>query len=273
MPPVTLATRTPVNERVLTFGAPAAGKSFGWLTIAAHTPPTTTIHVLDTDVTTDAMLWNSEEFAHLRDRVVNTVPQTWQDYVDWAKNTAGAQRGDWRVVDMMTQAWEAVQADYILQVFGMDMAEYFVQMRADLEEQRVAARKEHKKEPGVGNPLLEHFTAINNRYREFTGYLLRSSAHLYMTAGSKSLNERFDKDDVQKLYGRVSAKPDAQKQTGHLAATVLFMSGTSGGDHYVTTVKDRQRVPLEFEKWTDLGMTYLVRRAGWTPVAMNGQAG
>lgn len=124
--------RVPPFERILAFGIFGSGKTYAWLKMAAWAHKTKSparFFVIDTDAAVERMLW-SEEFQSIADRVIVRPVFAWPEYVAALDEfLAQATENDWIVVDMIGNAWDAVQSYFVDEVFGKDIGQYFLEVR------------------------------------------------------------------------------------------------------------------------------------------------
>jgi hypothetical protein len=253
------------RERILVFGAAGTGKSNNALAIARKSGSHT--FVIDNDMAYDRML--ATDFTDL-DNVTVYNADEWSDYIPHVQKaientTTRDEHGrtmsdDWLVVDMMTDTWDAVQADFVEQIHGKEIDEYFLEVRK--------AKKAADVKKGSALGALEgwmDWPVINTRYSKLYKTLLKWPGHLYCTAELAQINADTDDKDTRLLFGSYGVKPKGQKRMPHIFNTVLLMSKSRVGEYRMTTVKDRGREEVEDEPVGDFAMTYLRKLAGWKP--------
>jgi len=236
--------RTP--ERILAFGVQGTGKSYSLLTIARQIP-TATFHVIDTDMSESYNRSLDMTFTDLTNVIVYRADP--DDFMDMYRTLERVVKlvkpNDWLVFDGLTVAWSAVQSWYFTNRYGVDEDEFFMQAKKGQVEDEAAA-----------------WPIINKRYFKLTSLLFRANCHLYLTAESSALGKK-EEADTAKRYGPHGVKPTGQKRLGHMPNTVLLFSKTRNGMWQMTTVKDRDRVEMESQPFTDFGKEYLRGVAGW----------
>jgi len=253
-PPVNAAGQ-PMRERILLIGPEKSGKTHAHLSVAAmhqKTGSKATFFILDTDLAIERMLMPGGDFAGLSNIVYEEVS-------DWAALTDATKRfrdkiktGDFLVVDMMTQAWEYVQRFYIEQIYGMDAETYFLVKQKE-------AHDAGKKVMNFGEAI--EWPIVNKLYYPWATSLISNPAHVFMVAGEKELAAR-DREQMKDYIGQ-GVKPAAQKQTGHLAHTVLRVRSQKQGEPRFNTIGDRGRPALAGEVIKNFALSYLVKVAGW----------
>lgn len=264
--PVTIRPTIRSRERILAFGPAGGGKSTAALTIARRCPDVAMTVVECNDNAHERLL--ETDFKTL-DNV--TVKLTW----DWADTYAKIEetcrtmgRDDWLTVDIFGDTWQTVQDWFVEQVHG-DVTDYFMQVRKDIEEFNEKVKGTTTK-PQKSLEALDgwlDWSVINPQYRKLLNIILRANGHVYLTAGIDKYAAS-DKDDAAtKALFSGGYKPRGQKQISHIASTVLML-GRQGNAWQITSLKDRGRVELERQVWTDFSVEYLMKVAGWKPVTI-----
>ena len=244
-----------LTESILTIGAPGAGKSTAWLSIAdlhQKRGSPSQFYVLDSDLAMPRML--AEGYPHLQN--VQTWPVfTWQEYATAVKEIQPQLTpADWLVVDMIDPSWEAVQSYYIEQIFGQDPDEFFL-----------AARKAMKGKTLQALDGWQDWTVINRVYKTWINRLIyQSRCHIFGTAKIAPIDAQTDDKAIRALFGRFGVKPKGQKDVAHMFHTVLILSQAADGGWVGNTVKDRERKYWEGQTITNFGLQYLMQVAGWS---------
>lgn len=259
-----LASPIKPRERILVFGVGGTGKSNGALSIARRINPEDRMFVLDNDLSYDRLLATDyqdvEQAGNVTVRGCDVTE--WDVYTESVREWGSiATPDDWLVVDSMSPTWDAVQGWYTEQVFGDDIASYFLEVRKNMK-------------GGKALGAFEGFTdwnVINKVYAKFTAQLNRWPGHLYLTAEQANIGDNDDKD-VKGMFGSYGVKPKGQKRLGHITSTTLQMSKARVGGWTLTTIKDRGRRELEGEGIKDFGLDYLMKVAGWKMTKGNGGA-
>ena len=272
------------RERILVFAPGGSGKSHAYTQIAAAMEPggPRTMYVIETDPTLDAILehpdlagvgvreaWRDGEADdgwanYLSDDGVVVVYRVtgWPELRDamtevWAR----AEFEDWIVLDNITNPWEWVQDWYWTEVVGSEQDEFLLQIRkAQLAQDTGSTAKAVESKFNEWSFINPHFS------KQFTEPVLNPPCHLYLTAEQTDLVKVFDEKDRVNwaMYSTIGVKPKAQKKSGHLTHTVLWMTKTKTGEHRMTTVKDRGgRAEWQREEWTNFAEDYLSGTGGW----------
>lgn len=254
------------RERICLYGPPSAGKSYAWQRILASTPSDVEFHVIDTDGAWEPAA-ASEEFAEHVDRVHHTEPVDWPDYVDamkFALKTMDRERGDWLVIDMADDAWEAAQDFYSDRRFEGDSnsLEFFqalVDGTADDED-----------------PMAK-WGIINKLYAPFAKGMIKVPGNLLVCATAKELKKdssgNYFRESRQNIrtFGQAGARPGGQKNLAHDVNTVLSLSGGNKRTWSFEKIKDRNRDEAwedeTSRKNNDFAKDFLLGVCGWVPVA------
>jgi hypothetical protein len=250
------------REAILVYGREGCGKSVQVFSIARHTRGSR-FFVIDNDDAPSYMLGLETIFEDLDPRF--TVTEI--DRADWQRHlevleryVADGTEDDWLVVDSATPMWDAAQEDYTAQVFGKDMADFFLDARMKLADNRTG-KKGDKLETFDG---WKDWTVIKAQYRRFQSLVRQWPGHVYLTCETKSVGDMDDKTG-KKVYGPMGAKPAGQKEIGHTTRTILLFE-RSGNEWTMSTVKDRYRDILEDEAIGDFALDYLRDVGGWREV-------
>lgn len=246
-------------ERILLFGPAGSGKSTAAASIAQMAQKTKSdarFHVIDTDLAWDRML--VEGYPDLANVEVH-VALDWPDYREsLAKIRSVVRPQDWVVVDLVSNAWETVQAYFTEQVFDRDIGDYFLQVRKELK---------------GGKKSLEAFSGwvdwsvINAMYKTWANDLLfKTRANVLCTAKMAKVYAEQDDKATRLLFGSHGVKPEGQKALAYQFHTVLLTGERKVGDeteYFLTTVKDRERAQLDKATVRKFALDYLVKVAGW----------
>ena len=246
-----------IPERMLIFGNPGSGKTYGAISIAKtlmQMGSPAKFHVLDSDMGAWGLMTNSD--VGLGPHLNLFQAMVWEDYTAGLKSIIKvAKAGDWVVVDRIDEAWKEVAGYYIRKVYKKDPDEWF------LEWQVQSGGK------GKGNPLIDAYqTGINPLYFAWEKALLRLPCNIIVVAGAAEViseGRMADRDETKNLFwGGVKAQ--GQRGMPHRYHTILF-TNQKRGEWQVTTVRERDQARrwMDHEKVVDLGKQYLVATAGW----------
>lgn len=243
-------------ERILLFGPAGSGKSTAAASVAsmaAKTKSDARFHVVDTDLAWDRML--IEGYPELSNVEVY-VALDWPEYREaLAKIRSVVRPNDWVVVDLVSNAWETVQAYFTEQVFDRDIGDYFLQVRKELK---------------TGKKSLEAFSGwvdwsvINAMYKTWTNDLLfKTRANVICMAKMGKVHAEQDDKATRLLFGPHGVKPEGQKSLAYQFHTVLLTGEPRTGEYTLTTVKDRERTQLDKTPVKKFALDYLVKIGGW----------
>jgi hypothetical protein len=270
----------PVAERILDYGPAGTGKTTNLLNIAkfAHlTKADMRFHIMDSDFAMDRMItgypelpfgiWNDPNFPITADTILNIYPVfMWREYtaaLDYIQRVARPQ--DWVAVDFISNAWSAVQDNFVEEVFHQDVGQYFLKVRKTL--------KDDAKSLGALEGWVD-WQVINPMYKSWANKLLfRGRYNLYCTAKSDNLsNDKKPTEDAQtrSLFLKYGVKPVGQKDLPFQFHTVL-LSGRRDVpgqpvQRTISAVKDRERPECEGLVVQNFTTDYLVNVAGWALV-------
>lgn len=255
-----LKTESRAKERVLLYGPMGAGKTTAALSWAEATEGT--CWYVDSDNTLDRML-EGRELDNLE--AFRIYPSPFDDDQSVLQGAMEALKQVWQnakpddlcVIDVIGPLWSDAEADYVSEVYGSDLTDFFIKARkAD------RAGLDGNKDWGV----------INKMYAPIRRFMQNPPCHMLMVAAANPMDGREKDKATLDLYGRLGWKPKGQKDAGHDAQTVIFMSSVGGGAGHEPTkyeavaLKDREREIGKFEV-KDFARDYLMRRAGWKPAA------
>ena len=245
-----------LTESILVIGAPGAGKSTAWLSIAdlhQKRGSPSRFYVLDSDLAMPRML--AEGYPHLTN--VHAEPVfTWPEYKSVLHDAIRkVQPHDWLVVDMLDPSWDAVQSYYIEEIFDKDPDEFFLSARKAMKGKNLQALDGWK-----------DWSVINRLYKTWTNSLIfQSRCHVFCTAKVSPVDTQEDSKEVRAMFGAYGVKPKGQKDLPYLFHTVLLLNqGAQGGQWVGNTIKDRTRPRWEGQTITNFGLQYLVQVAGWS---------
>lgn len=242
----------PLAERILVMGGFSTGKTTTWLNIAKwlhETGSPAKVYVIDTDMAAARMM-SGANYSHLPNVEVRDAYE-WGEYISAVEHFSKvATMGDWIVCDFVSTAWEAVQAWFVDEYFAADIADFFAEARANR---------------AGGNPLdgWKDWSVINKQYKKFSDLLFKKNqAHILVTAPSRAIQDK-DAPEIRATFASYGHRPEGQKHLGHLPHTILHAQAIRPGEVYFTTVKDRERRPLEAQRINEFAIDYLVQVAGW----------
>jgi hypothetical protein len=267
------------RERILAFSIGGGGKTHAALQVLRDAlAPGQTGWYIETDPTLDRML-EDPEFAGLQVReefydgeaddsyttengqLVVYHCTSWNAVKDaivevWSQ----AERDDWIVVDNGTKPWDWVQSHYWITVIGVEDDEFLLNLRkAQLADDNEKGRASEGK--------FNEWSFINPHYfKHFNDKIINPPCHLIVTAHQTEYVAAFDdkQKEVAGLYSQHGVKPKGQKELGGMTHTVLWLTKSKGGEHRMTTIKDRGgRHNYTREVWDDFAQDYLVAVAGW----------
>lgn len=255
---MSLAAPTTRRERQLIMGPYGSGKTTSWLNIAKWSLATGSeaqFYAIDSDAAVEAFIQPGTQYAHLDAKAggnVHVAPVfEWEEYREAANKFAKlAGPDDWEIVDFASNAWEAVQDWFVTEMFKTDPDEFYLEAR---------------RAKAGGNPLdgWKDWQYINRSYRAWSNDVLhRTAGHKFLTAASKPIGDQ-DGKEIRALYGAHGVRPTGQKQLGHVVHTILYQQVLRQGEVYITTIKDRERMPLTGQQVTEFAIDYLVNVAGW----------
>jgi len=231
------------REKPLIYGGYKIGKSSLWLDVlnTFHQYGQTDVHffIVDSDYGYEELV--ADEYPHLMDTEMVTLfnPETFEDFIDARiQIRAEEKRGDWVVVDLMKQPWEAAQEHYIQKVYGEDPWEYLIAMRKEV------VAKGGKDPRSYGGHDGMNWGFITRNYNQFDYPLtLKSKAHVFGVTEERKLDEARGADPEKIKRFRIVGKmePVGQKGIGHRFSTVMRMTQKASGQRQLTMVGDRGR--------------------------------
>jgi len=242
-----------VREKILTIGSPGSGKSYAGLTIARCFPESH-FFVMDSDDAIPRML--ATEFADLKNVTVFAC-SNWLDYVQ-ALETVGkkAKEGDWLIVDLISEAWTAVQNYYVRTVFQKDPGEYFMKVRLELDE---GAKKLSALSGWVDWVVIKR--VYNDWLRQIK---YKVPCHIYATASVRAARDA-DEREIKEMFAG-GKMPEGEKHLGHEFHTILSAEHLHDG-WTMSTIKDRGRKLMDRQPMPNFGLGYVIAVAGLKPKA------
>jgi phage terminase small subunit len=242
-----------IRERILVYGQPGSGKSYAHLKIAEGYPRSK-FYVIDTDDSMPRML--NGEFSHL----ANVEAYAAQDWAGCCKALDDIKPNvtseDWLVVDMLCSVWDFVQSFFVEEIFGQDIASYFLQARKEL------------KQGASSLSALRGWTdwgVINKLYQTWINEIAyRLPCHVFFTCKATRVGQD-DEADIRDMYSTFGVRPEGEKRNTYRVHSVFLLTHDRNG-FYMSTVKDRGRVRLENTSLTpeqNFATKYLQLFAGW----------
>lgn len=243
-----------IRERILVYGQPGSGKSYAHLKIA-EAYPGSKFYVIDTDDSMPRML--DSEFSHLNN--VEAYPaQDWlacRKALDDIKPKVTSK--DWIVIDMLCSTWDFVQSYFVEEIFGEDIASYFLQARKEL------------KEGASSLSALRGWTdwsVINKLYQSWINPITyRLPCHKFFVCKSTTV-KREDEPNIRDMYSDFGTRPEGEKRNTFRVHSLFLLTHDRTG-YYISTVgKDRGRLKLVNTPLTpeqNFATKYLQLFAGW----------
>lgn len=262
--PLQIAPTISPRERILGFGVGGTGKSAALLSIARKCP-NDQFYIVDTDVGSYERLL-ATQFTDVAEigNVHTESPEEWDEALETVQHIIRKMgRDDWLGFDMMTQTWDWVQEWFSDQVFGKDIADYFLEIRQAKQASKEKGGKDAKSLGALDG--WKDWPVINKTYNKLYRAILRAPGHVYLAAEQTKTGEDDDKD-TKELYGPYGVKPKGQKRLGHVPHTSIMFTKTRVGEYQLTTIKDRGRPEMERQPVEDFARDYLMKVAGWKPV-------
>lgn len=276
-----------IPERLLFFGQSGGGRSNAILTWM-RAQPDVHFFVLDNEDAYNFLIYEDEDtnaaLIEKENFTIYTVNKN--DYDGTIKALEEIKRkvdeGDVVVFDKIgPHTWEATQAEYTRQVFGSEFNAYAVQMRADLEERREAAKGKNERVPGNQATFdqLRDWGVINTMMDVILQLCvdinMMAKCHIVWVADANDIRDN-DKPAIRAMYRDVEEKPAGHKSLHSWPHTILhFLYDPKAGEYVLTSVKDRgsrRKKKLRDEVWgqddtpekSSFPEAYLVKVAGWT---------
>ena len=240
-----------IREKILVMGPPGTGKSYAGLMIARCFPESH-FFALDTDDAIPRML--ATEFTDLKNITVYSCVD-WPQYVNaLVAIEKKSKPGDWLMIDLISQAWNAIQNYYVETVFNESVGDYFLRVRM---------------EAGDNVKRLETLSGwvdwvpIKANYNDWLRRLkYKVSAHIYATASVRAARDA-DEREIKEMFAG-GKLPEGEKHLGHEFHTILSAEHLRDG-WVMSTVKDRGRKPMNRQPMPNFGLGYAIAVAGLKP--------
>lgn len=262
-----------IRERLCIYGPPGVGKTHQFLTIAKwhkDLGSDAKFYAVSSDLSMEAILLN-EEFEEL-DNIEYVDVVSFEDYVKGARTFANKmRRQDWLSVDLMSDAWPAVQDEY-----------------ARVQTSQAGGNLEDMGDLWATSGSTEDYPISgwewqmpNARYRILAqNILLRCPGNLFLIYGQKELMKESgsgksgESKEVKEMFKHIGLKPAGQKDDPFRYHTILHIDSRGEKQQVMSTAKERfgnrehlgrrnsngsvSDAPIE-----DFFMDYLVKIAGW----------
>lgn len=265
----------PIRERIMLFGPPKVGKTHQFLTIARHHKELGSdakFYAISTDTSFEVLMMNPE-FQEL-DNVIWEDAVHFQDYVELARKfTAQMEPHDWLTVDLMSDAWSAVQDEY-----ARVQTKHAGGNIEDVGDLWATGSDGGEKYPIAG----WEWGMPNARYRILANnILLRCPGHLLLVYGQKEMlgesgsGKTAEKKNVKEMFGHLGVKPNGQKDDPFRYHTVIAVDSAGPNQQQMATAGERWGYRKRLGKAMSNGQVrlapiedffddYLVEIAGWT---------
>jgi len=254
------------RERIVSYGAQAAGKTRSWLDVARMHQlrgSDARFWVFDSDDAVGDMIYG-ERFRDLNNIEVLTCVR-WEDFRDGLDKMKANVRPylDWIVCDLADKAWSSCTENYVMDAYGCTMQQLLVRQRHETE--AAGAKPKSPNDPHrsrFGGLEGEEWVEINSMYLPWAqDIFLNVKTHVYFACPLGNVDERADAQ-TKEMYGRFGMKPVGNKHLGYQARTVLLFQ-RFGEQRVMTTVKDRERVELQGAPIGDFSISYLKTVGNW----------
>lgn len=270
--PIHIQSPYKFKERICAFGPEGVGKSSITLDILRH-DVTAEAWVIDIDYSQSYERLIATDYPDVEDRVhVFTIDPDWDQMVEvFAEIHAKANpANDWLTIDPATHTWQMVQSWYSDRVHGEDISEHLIQLRADNQAKRNAAKgKGEKREEDAKKEYfrdtVEDMTwpLINKVYQQqFYKQLHLWRGHFVLVCESDAVRKDASAEE-RTSYGFIGQKPKGQKSLPYVAATNVFLDHPLKDQWRITTTKDRGRNLVERLPIESFALDYLVEIGGW----------
>lgn len=272
--PPTLKNGKSIRERIGLYGPPKVGKTHQYFNIALwhhNLGSDAQFYALSTDTSYEVLSTN-EEFEEL-DNIEWTDVVNFQDYLSAARGYAANMRPqDWLCVDLMSDAWPAVQDEYA--------RVQTKQAGGNLEDMGdLWATSGSTEEYPIGG---WEWQMPNARYRILANnILLRCPGHLMLIYGQKELTpdsssgKSGESAKVKEMFGHIGLKPQGQKEDPFRYHTFLHIDSNGPKKQKISTAGERwgnrewlgnkmSNGQVRDEPFDDFFVDYLCKVAGWT---------
>lgn len=271
--PINPKTGKPIRERLCIYGPPGVGKTHLFLNIALwhqKLGSDAMFYAVSSDLAYEVLTMNPE-FEELENLHYTDVCD-FDDYVKAARSYSNKMRPqDWLTVDLMDNAWSAVQDEYAR--VQTKLAGGNLEDMGDLWATAGSVEEYPIKGWEWGMPNARYRILANN-------ILLRNPGHLYLVFGQAELKadsgsgKSGEDQKVKDMFGHLGVKPKGQKDDPFRYHTILNVDSNGHHAQKIATAKDRfgARRPLgkkmsqgsvRGEPIEDFFMEYLVEVAGW----------
>ena len=254
----------PLKEWILIYGASGSAKTHSALScfqlINSSNSPAH-FFAIDTDFAVEMNLENFPELMNSGKMHIETCADFGeiQKATDKILKQVRPDRGDWILVDKISDAWALAPEFYVRSRLGIELD--------DLEKRYRASGKSGKDFQG-GNALLEYYAGgITPMYRTWEQQILyRSKCHIFCTSGETAVisgtGRMDDSATMKNEFGKL--KPNCNKETPFKFHTRLNSIQPYENQWVINTKRERRaRKYLKRERINDFGLQYLVEVAGW----------
>jgi len=277
-----------LQERIISGGAPGAGKTYDWATIARALPKSK-FYVIDPDDGVRRVLYetiNEERVFPDLSNIEYYFTPTW--YTNGAENVPKVNRldddelkafrcgvadawktikpkvksDDWIIVEHLGNIWARVQDGFADEVFDKDIGQYFLERRKAMK---------------AGSKRLEalegwtDWSVVNKLHNDdfIISVCFEQPAHVYMTTAISVIDPSRTKEEteIKAFYGDTNIRFEGQKHNPFRAQTIIIKKAVGSKDDkkFVanTFLKDRGREWMREQEISDFYYDYLVGVAGW----------
>ena len=241
-----------LREKILAIGAPGSGKSYSGLTIARCFPDNR-FFIMDSDDAVPRML--ATDFADLNNVTILPCVE-WPDYEKAVKTVEkDSKPGDWLMIDLITQAWAAVQNYFVETIYAESLSELLMRMRAAMK-----AGDTRLKTLEGWNDWRPIKALYNDNLMRRIKYKI--SAHVYATASVRAPRDS-DERDIKEMFAG-GKMPEGEKHLGHEFFTILNAQHLRDG-WTMSTIKDIGRKLMDRQPMPNFGLGYVIAVAGLKP--------
>lgn len=245
------------KECILNFGPYSGGKSNGWAQTRQMYETTDTpgkFYIISTE--TEMAERTAEGYMDGtagNNFFTNAEIQTPTDYESLMRisekyREAGTEQ-DWIITDSIGKALTWSRDVWFTEHFDMTWKQF-----------QTAGRKISEVKP-------ENWMQMASLYKDwFIPNIIGFPGHRYSCAQAETVATSgawADSPAIQKMFGRIGAKPVGDKELAYAHHTVLFSTMRSHGEWITTTVDDPGRPYLVDEPVVSFPYTYLMQVAGW----------